>query len=34
MACKVELKIEGVSYSVDLGQRVAGRRIGTNENVC
>jgi len=31
---KVKLKIKGVSYSVDLGARMAGRRLRTNENVC
>jgi hypothetical protein len=33
-SCKVKVKIEGVSYSVDLGAKVAGRRLRTNENVC
>lgn len=32
--CKVKFKIKGVSYPVDLGARVAGRRLRTNENVC
>jgi hypothetical protein len=33
-SCKVKLKIKGVSYSVDLGAKVVGRRLRTNENVC